>query len=95
MPIGSIILYYTYGTNVNTNRFRQPVPIPSYLLSIAVGDLVSKEVGPRSAVWCEKEILDASAFEFSEVSLLGIRLQHIAIEGFLPSMSPGCENADF
>jgi len=48
------------------HRFDQPVPIPSYLIAIVVGDLVSKDIGPRSKVWSEKEMIDASAAEFDE-----------------------------
>uniref|UniRef100_A0A8C7VW05 Leukotriene A(4) hydrolase n=1 Tax=Oncorhynchus mykiss TaxID=8022 RepID=A0A8C7VW05_ONCMY len=36
-------------------RFRQPVPMPSYLIAIVVGALESREIGPRSRVWSEKE----------------------------------------
>lgn len=48
--------------------FKQPVPIPSYLIAIAVGNLESREVGPRSKVWSEPEMIEASAYEFVEVS---------------------------
>uniref|UniRef100_A0AAY4EXJ2 Leukotriene A(4) hydrolase n=1 Tax=Denticeps clupeoides TaxID=299321 RepID=A0AAY4EXJ2_9TELE len=47
-------------------RFRQPVPMPSYLIAIVVGALESREIGPRSRVWSEKEYVDQAAFEFSE-----------------------------
>lgn len=47
-------------------RFRQPVPMPSYLIAIVVGALESREIGPRSRVWSEKEFVDQAAFEFSE-----------------------------
>lgn len=47
--------------------FTQKVTIPSYLITIAVGALVSQEVGPRSRVWTEKEMLEVSAWEFAEV----------------------------
>ncbi|KAL0869686.1 hypothetical protein ABMA27_005933 [Loxostege sticticalis] len=46
--------------------FRQPVPIPSYLLAIAVGVLESRSLGPRSLVWSEKEEIERSAWEFAE-----------------------------
>ncbi|CAH0394554.1 unnamed protein product [Bemisia tabaci] len=46
--------------------FKQPVPIPSYLIAIAVGNLESREVGPRSKVWSEPEMIEASAYEFVE-----------------------------
>ena len=40
---------------VKTANFTQKVPIPSYLIAIAVGDVVSKRIGPRSHVWSEAE----------------------------------------
>eukprot|EP00106_Octopus_bimaculoides_P020632 XP_014788074.1 PREDICTED: leukotriene A-4 hydrolase-like [Octopus bimaculoides] len=46
--------------------FKQPVPIPSYLIAVVVGDLASRNIGPRSKVWSEREFLDKAAFEFSE-----------------------------
>jgi len=48
-------------------KFRQPVPIPSYLIAIAVGRLGSRTLGPRSRVWAEPETLEAAAHEFAEV----------------------------
>jgi len=45
--------------------FNQPEPIPSYLLAIAVGELDSREIGPRSLVWSEPALVDAGAHEFA------------------------------
>lgn len=47
--------------------FTQKVVIPSYLIALVVGPLVSQQVGPRSKVWTEKEMLEISAWEFAEV----------------------------
>lgn len=47
--------------------FRQPVPIPTYLIAVAVGHLESRKIGPRSRVWSEKELVDRAAFEFDQV----------------------------
>lgn len=47
--------------------FTQKVVIPSYLIALVVGALVSQEVGPCSRVWTEKEMLEISAWEFAEV----------------------------
>lgn len=52
------------------SKFYQPVPIPSYLIAIAVGSLVSKRIGPRSSVWAEKELIDQSASEFTETETM-------------------------
>ncbi|XP_068620397.1 leukotriene A-4 hydrolase isoform X2 [Battus philenor] len=46
--------------------FQQSVPIPSYLLAIAVGVLEHRRLGPRSLVWSEKEEIERSAWEFAE-----------------------------
>ncbi|KAI7791939.1 leukotriene A-4 hydrolase isoform X1 [Triplophysa rosa] len=51
-------------------RFRQPVPMPSYLIAIVVGALESREIGPRTRVWSEKEFVDRAAFEFSETETM-------------------------
>lgn len=58
------------GNETKLSKFHQPVPIPSYLIAIAVGDLVTKKIGPRSSVWSEKELIEASAFEFSETDTM-------------------------
>ncbi|KAJ8901837.1 hypothetical protein NDN08_004042 [Rhodosorus marinus] len=44
--------------------FEQNIPICTYLLALAVGDLVSADIGPRSSVWCEPGVLRAAAEEF-------------------------------
>lgn len=48
-------------------RFNMPQPIPPYLLAFAVGDLVSKDLSPRSRVWTEPAQLEAAAWEFEHV----------------------------
>ncbi|SJM88020.1 probable Leukotriene A-4 hydrolase homolog [Zygosaccharomyces bailii] len=45
-------------------RFEQPVPIPSYLVGLASGDLVSAAIGPRSSVYTEPFRLAAAQWEF-------------------------------
>ncbi|XP_045452279.1 LOW QUALITY PROTEIN: leukotriene A-4 hydrolase [Melitaea cinxia] len=50
----------------NKTTFSQPVPIPSYLLALAVGVLESRRLGPRSHVWSEKAEIEQSAWEFAE-----------------------------
>eukprot|EP00835_Amoeboradix_gromovi_P000181 NODE_6_length_48303_cov_0.387022.p13 type:complete len:256 gc:universal NODE_6_length_48303_cov_0.387022:23474-22707(-) len=46
--------------------FEQSIPIPSYLLALAVGNLVSRPIGPRSNVYSEPELIDKCAYEFAE-----------------------------
>ena len=48
-------------------RWEMPQPIPPYLFAFAVGDLVSRELGPRSRVWAEPSIAPKAAWEFATV----------------------------
>jgi aminopeptidase N len=53
------------GAN-NVFRFKMPQPIPSYLFAIGAGNLVFRELGPRTGVYAEPELVDAAAWEFAE-----------------------------
>ena len=53
--------------NTTTWTFEMPQPIPPYLLALAVGNLVSEDLGPRSRVYTEPEMLEACAWEFATV----------------------------
>ena len=57
------------GTEGNKRKchFEQKVPIPSYLLALVVGALEFRDVGPRSKVWSEKEMIEKAAYEFAEI----------------------------
>lgn len=57
------------GTKAGTTTwsFEMPQPIPPYLLALAVGNLVSEDLGPRSRVYTEPEMLAACAWEFATV----------------------------
>lgn len=46
--------------------FQQHVPMPSALVAIVGGDIVSRDIGPRSKVWAEPKYVDAAAYEFAE-----------------------------
>ncbi|HSO13949.1 MAG TPA: leukotriene A4 hydrolase C-terminal domain-containing protein [Anaerolineales bacterium] len=46
--------------------FKMPQPIPSYLFALAVGNLVFRELGPRTGIYAEPEIVEAAAWEFAE-----------------------------
>ncbi len=50
-----------------TFTFAMPQAIPSYLFALAAGNLTAKDLGPRSRVYTEPEMLEASAWEFAEV----------------------------
>ncbi len=53
-----------------TESFAMPQPIPPYLLAFAVGDLASRELGPRSRVYAEPSQVEASADEFAGVDAM-------------------------
>ncbi len=55
----------TSGTH--TLVFEMPQPIPAYLLALAVGELDSRDLGPRTRVHAEPGVVEAAAWEFSEV----------------------------
>jgi leukotriene-A4 hydrolase len=44
-------------------KFEQAIPIPSYLIAIASGELKSASIGPRSAVWAGPDEIDACKWE--------------------------------
>ncbi|MCY1021333.1 M1 family metallopeptidase [Pyxidicoccus sp. MSG2] len=48
-------------------HYEMPQPVPPYLLAFAVGSLAPKELGPRSRVWAEPELLEEAAEEFAGV----------------------------
>jgi aminopeptidase N len=47
-------------------RFKMSQPIPSYLFALGVGHLVFRELGPRTGVYAEPEIIESATFEFAE-----------------------------
>jgi aminopeptidase N len=44
--------------------FEMKQPIPSYLFALAVGNLVFSEIGPRTGLYGEPEIIQAAAWEY-------------------------------
>ena len=48
------------------SKFIQKVPIQSYLIAIAVGEVESRKIGPRTHVWSEREFVEKAAFDFAE-----------------------------
>lgn len=47
-------------------KFKMPQPIPSYLFALGVGHLVFRELGPRTGIYAEPQIIEAAAWEFAE-----------------------------
>lgn len=48
--------------------FVQKVPVPAYLFAFAVGNFESREIGPRTRVWAEPNMVDAAALEFADTN---------------------------
>ena len=55
------------GPGEATDRFEMQQPIPPYLIAFAVGDLASRALSPRCAVWSEPSVVERAAWEFAEV----------------------------
>ena len=46
--------------------FKMDHPVASYMIAIGVGDLVFRDLGPRTGVWTEPAMLDKAAAELSD-----------------------------
>jgi aminopeptidase N len=51
-------------------RFAMDKPVPSYLIALACGDLVRRELGPRCAVWAEPGVIDLAASELGDTEAM-------------------------
>jgi aminopeptidase N len=47
--------------------FRLTHPVPPYLFAIAIGDIATRAIGPRTAVLSEPSLLDEAASEFADI----------------------------
>ncbi|HLF73302.1 MAG TPA: leukotriene A4 hydrolase C-terminal domain-containing protein [Anaerolineales bacterium] len=54
------------GSGQTIFSFRMPQPIPSYLFALAAGHLAFRELGPRTGVYAEPELIESAAWEFAE-----------------------------
>ncbi|WP_271438257.1 M1 family metallopeptidase [Pontixanthobacter luteolus] len=50
--------------------FEMDKPVAPYLIAIAAGDIVFKELGPRSGVWSEPSMIDAAAAELADTEAM-------------------------
>ena len=58
------------GADCQSGRFHMEQPVPSYLIALAVGELEFRELGPRSGVYAEPEVLPAAAAEFADTEAM-------------------------
>jgi len=56
----------TVNDSEKTCTWDQPVPISSYLLAMAVGDLKAISISDRVRIWSEPSVVEAAAYEFAE-----------------------------
>ena len=49
-------------------HFSQPIPISSYLVAFAIGNIDSVLIGPKSTLYSEPEVLNSAAEEFSLIN---------------------------
>lgn len=63
------------SNSTTTYHFEQRTTIPTYLIAIASGNLAGREIGPRSTVWCEPEVVDKAAWEFEVTYVARVVLQ--------------------
>lgn len=63
-PLAVVFSGISKGQSGNTYHFEQSVPIPTYLIGVASGDLKSADVGPRSKVYTEPYRLKDAQWEF-------------------------------
>ncbi|MBK8942865.1 MAG: M1 family metallopeptidase [Polyangiaceae bacterium] len=50
--------------------FRMNEAIPPYLIALAAGDIASRDVGPRTAVFAEPALLERAAHELAELEVI-------------------------
>ena len=56
----------TESSSKSTFSFNQPIPIPTYLIALAVGDLEKRSLGPRCTLYAEPASVEKAAWEFQE-----------------------------
>lgn len=49
-----------------TYSYKQEVPVPSYLIAIAAGELFYAPLGERTGVWAEQKVIDNAKKEFED-----------------------------
>lgn len=69
--------HYDNGDSWITYTFEMPQSIPAYLLALAVGNIVSRDLGPRSRVYSEPEIIDAAAWEFEPINDILLKAEEL------------------
>lgn len=60
-----------------TYNFTMKQPISPYLIALAVGDLVYKEISPRTGVYAEKSMIDKVHYEFADMEKMVVAAENL------------------
>lgn len=58
------------GMDGGFHRFRMGLPIPAYLIALAIGDIDFRAVGPRTGIYAEPSVLESAVAEFADLEQL-------------------------
>jgi aminopeptidase N len=58
------------GIRDGAYEFTMELPIPSYLIALAIGDIAFSPTGPRTGVYAERPVLNRAAREFEDMERL-------------------------
>jgi len=67
----------TQKTSDGVYSFSMKQPIPSYLLALAVGDLVYHPIGKRTGVYAEPSEIEKAAYEFADMEKMVIAAEEL------------------
>ena len=67
VPVMSAVHHSVDGA---VSRFAMDKAVPSYLIALACGDLVRREIGPRCAVWAEPSTIELAASELADTEAM-------------------------
>lgn len=58
-------------------EFKMQQPIPAYLMALSVGDLVFKEIGPRTGVYAEPSVIEGAVYEFADMEKMLVAAEEL------------------
>jgi leukotriene-A4 hydrolase len=70
--MSAIPVEVTDNGETRTFFFQQTVPVQSYLIALAIGNLVSRTLSPISKIWSESEEIEKAAYEFKQVTNISL-----------------------
>lgn len=69
-PLVPVMSASERGRDGDVATFRMDQPVPSYLIALACGDLVYRDLSHRCAVWAEPSTIDLAAREFDDMEAM-------------------------